>query len=231
MTRALEDFADNIWLANGPIVESAGFRYPTRMAIIQLADGGLFLWSPIALNEALRAELDARGEVRFLVAPNKLHNKFLPVWREAYPRAKLYAPPGLRARRRDIAFDEELSDAPAPTWSDEIDQTLMRGNIIAEEAIFFHRQSRTVLIADLIQNFPPTWFKGWRAWIARLDAMVAEQPQTPMKFRLAFVNRAAARASLRRLLAWDAEKVVMAHAEPVRENGRAFLKRAFRWLH
>jgi len=32
------------------------------------------------------------------------------------------------------------------------------------------------------------------------------------------------------ILAWPADKVVMAHADPVLENGRSFIERAFRWL-
>jgi hypothetical protein len=52
----------------------------------------------------------------------------------------------------------------------------------------------------------------------------------PQKFRLAFTDRKAARDGLRRILEWPAEKVVMAHAEPVRAEGRAFIERAFRWL-
>lgn len=32
------------------------------------------------------------------------------------------------------------------------------------------------------------------------------------------------------ILAWPAERVLMAHAAPVRSNGRAFIARAFHWL-
>jgi hypothetical protein len=31
-------------------------------------------------------------------------------------------------------------------------------------------------------------------------------------------------------MSWPVENVVMAHGEPVRENGGAFLRRAFGWL-
>jgi hypothetical protein len=60
--------------------------------------------------------------------------------------------------------------------------------------------------------------------------MAAPEPQVPRKFRLAFVDRPAARTSLRRILAWPADKVVMAHADPVQQDGRAFIARAFHWL-
>lgn len=221
--------SDDIWLADGPVTDVAGFRYPTRMAIIRLADGGLFVWSPVALSKPLRAAVDALGEVRHLVAPNALHHLFLGEWRHAYPAAKLYAAPGLRRRRTDLNFDADLGDAPDAAWDRELDQVQV-ANRIATETVFFHRASRTVLFTDLIQHFRPGWFTGWRALIARLDLMTATEPQVPRKFRLAVVDRRAARKSLTRILAWPADKVVMAHADPVHQNGRAFIARAFRWL-
>ena len=58
----LEQFGPEIWLADGPIVVAAmGFRYPTRMAVVRLPDG-LFVWSPVALSEGLRAEVEARTD-------------------------------------------------------------------------------------------------------------------------------------------------------------------------
>ena len=89
----LQPFGEDIWIADGPVTATGGFRYGTRMVVIRLSDGGLFLWSPIPLSEPLRARIDDLGEVRHLVAPNALHHLFLGDWRRAYPAARLYAPP------------------------------------------------------------------------------------------------------------------------------------------
>ena len=45
----LQPFDRDIWLAGGPKLALAGFHYPTRMAVIRLADGGLFIWSSFAI--------------------------------------------------------------------------------------------------------------------------------------------------------------------------------------
>jgi hypothetical protein len=227
---ALRPFGENIWLADGPVVESAGFAYPTRMAVIRLDGGDLFVWSPIALTPELRAAIDALGVVRFIVTPTCMHHVALPEWRAAYPNAALYAAPGSRARRKDIAFDADLTDEAPAAWAGQIDQALMHGNAIATEAVFFHRASGTALFADLLQNFPPNWFKGWRRLVARLDGMIGAEAQVPQKFRVAFTNRRAARESLRRIETWQIERILMAHGAPVTQNARAFLTRAFRWL-
>jgi uncharacterized protein DUF4336 len=226
----LKQFGREVWTADGPDVVIVGFHYPTRMAVIRLSNGHLFICSPIRLTETLRAEVDALGQVRHIIAPNSLHHLFLAEWKNAYPAARVFAPPGLRNKRKDIGFDADLGNAPGPEWAGEIDQVLMQGNLITTEVVFFHTKSGTVLFTDLIQQLPAGLFSGWRALVAKLDLMVGPEPAVPRKFRVAFVNRRAARKALERILAWPAEKVLMAHGTPVTEDATAFLRRAFGWL-
>ena len=81
----LEPFGRELWLSDGPTLHFLGFPYPTRMAVARLADGGLFVWSPIALDAELAVEVDALGPVRHLVAPNGLHHLYLAQWVSPYP--------------------------------------------------------------------------------------------------------------------------------------------------
>jgi Domain of unknown function (DUF4336) len=226
----IQEFGPEIWIADGPaVVAAVGFHYPTRMVIIRLADGGLFVWSPIQLSETLQKQVDALGPVQHIIAPNALHHVSVPEWQNAYPDAKTYAAPGLREKRTDIRFDGELGMA-VPVWTDEIEHVVMAGNLITTEVVFFHRKSATVIFTDLIQQFPKTWFSGWRAVVAKLDLMVAPEPSVPRKFRLAFTNRRAARAAVEVILAWPADKVLMAHGTPISTNGHSVLRHAFAWL-
>ena len=41
---------DDIWLVEGGLVSFYGFPYPTRMVVIRLSSGLLWIWSPIALS-------------------------------------------------------------------------------------------------------------------------------------------------------------------------------------
>lgn len=227
----LTKFGENIWISDGrPVVAALGFHYPTRMAIIRLTDDNLFIWSPTALTDDLRAALSVFGPVRYIVAPNTLHHLYVPEWQRGYPDAKTYVAPGLRDKRTDIEFDGELGEVPEPQWAGDIDQVVMSGNTITTEIVFFHIKSGTVLFTDLIQQFPKGWFSGWRAIVAKLDLMVSAEPSVPHKFRLAFTNRRAARVGLAKILAWPAKNVLMAHGTPIEKDGRAFIARAFGWL-
>lgn len=230
MPDLLQPFGPGIWLADGPTVTAiAGFHYPTRMAVLQLDDGGLAIWSPTPLGETLRAAVATLGPVRWLIAPNALHDRFIADWAAAWPDAEPLAPPGLRAARADLAFTADLDGPPPAEWGDAL-RCVIVANAIAPEAVLFHGASGTVLFTDLLQQFPPGWFRGWRALVARLDLMIGEEPHVPRKFRAAMRDRSAARAAVSHILAWPARQVLMAHGAPVTQDAARFLRRAFRWL-
>jgi hypothetical protein len=221
-------FGSEIWLAEGPVVTSLGFPTPTRMAIIRLADGGLFLWSPIQLTAGLQATVEVLGTVRYLVSPSKQHHQFLAEWKAAYPWARMYASPGLTQHRRDLVFDEKLQDRAPQAWAADLDQILVHGSFAMTEAAFFHRASKTALICDLIQHLPPG--KGLRGWLSKRRGVV-EQATTPLDYRATFTHRKAIRNAVKHILAWNAERVIIAHGEPVEHAAGAFLQSALAWAH
>lgn len=220
---ALQDFGPGIWLAEGaPVTGAAGFRFPIRMAVLRLGDGGLVLWSPVQAAPGLVAAVGALGPVRALVAPNRLHHSFLGDWAAAFPQAAVLAAPGLAVKRPDLSITAEIGEGLPDAWAGQIEGVLV-DNSIAPEVVLFHRESRTVLICDLLQNMAMDWFHGWRGLVARLDRMVGPEPAMPRKFRLA--SRGAGPA-LQRVRDWPAERVVVAHGTPVPTGGQAFLRRA-----
>jgi hypothetical protein len=226
----LEAFGRSLFVADGPAVSFLGFPYPTRMAIAQLADGGLWVWSPVALTPQLEAAVEALGPVRHLVSPNKIHHLFLAEWKRRWPEARLHAPPGLAARKPELRFDGELGDEPDSAWAGEIDQTVFRGSLFMEELAFFHRPSRTALVCDLVQRHDPASATGWKGLVMRLDGLVGERGSTPREWRASFLRRGPARAARAKLLAWEPERLLIAHGACARQDATAILERALAWL-
>ena len=226
----LQPNGPDIWLIDGPqIVAAAGFHYPTRMVVVRLAEGGLWLWSPVRLTPAILEAVETLGPVRHIVAPNRLHHMALTDWAHFCPEAHLHAAPGLRAKRWDIVFSDDLCAMPPPDWAGQIDQVIFP-NAIADEVVFFHRESGTVLVTDLMQQMPRGWFRGWRRLLAWMDLMTGREPQVPRKFRLTTRDKPAARAAVAEIKRWPATQVVMAHGTPVTEDPHGVLTRAFAWL-
>src|SRR5690606_5483787 len=69
-TTMLQRIAEDIWSQETNLRLAAGVRMPCRATIMRLSDGGLVVYSPLAIDDATAKELDAIGDVRFLVAPN-----------------------------------------------------------------------------------------------------------------------------------------------------------------
>jgi len=191
MPHQLRAIGDNIWIAEGPVVDFYSFPYPTRMVVARLATGALWVWSPIALTTDLRAAVEALGQPAYLASPNKIHHLFLGEWATAYPNATLWGLPSVIRKRPDLTFAGALDDVAPPAWRDEIDQVVFRGSPFMDEIVFFHRASRTAIFADLIENFgenflraTPGW-RGWRGYLARkVWKIAAPDGMAPLEWRL-----------------------------------------------
>jgi hypothetical protein len=227
---SLQPIADEMWIADGPTVSFYGFPYPTRMAVVRLESGNIWIWSPVGLDDQLRTEVEALGPVRHLVSPNKLHHLFLGDWTAAWPDARLYASPGLARRRPDLSFDAELNDRPEPAWKDQIDQVVVGGSVVMDEVVFFHRGSSTCLVCDLIQRHDPAAQTGWKGWLMRLDGLVGPDGSTPREWRTTFLNRRAARAAARRILSWRPERLIIAHGQWAPSDATELLRNGLGWL-
>ena len=235
----LKPLAPAIWIADGPLVHMAalGLRapFPTRMTVVQLADGGLWCHSPIAPDQALFAAIDALGPVRHLVSPNLLHYAHIAAWKRRYPQAIAWASPGVRERAAsqhiEVHFDADLDDAPPADWAGTIDQLRFRGSRVLQEIVFLHRASATLIVADLIENFEAAKLPTTMRWIARLGGVIDPDGKAPLDMRLTYLGRKAeARACLARMLAWQPRRVILAHGRCYLDNAAAELARAFRWL-
>lgn len=226
---ALRRFNDDLWVADGPVIRAYGFQFPTRMAIARLSTGELWIWSPIRLDDGLRAEVSQLGEPRYAVEPNKLHHLALSEWISTWPSLSVFAPPGLCRKRRDIHFAGELADEAPPQWRDEIEQVVVQGSFALTEVLFFHRASSTCLIGDLIEQHDEPSLAAWQRWFARTGG-VGRDGGTAVPWRWTFLRRAQARSAIARAIEWSPQRLVIAHGSCPIADGTDALRRHFRWL-
>jgi hypothetical protein len=152
----------DIWIVDGPVVRMryglGSLPFPTRMTVVRLPDGRLWLHSPVKITSGLVPRIEALGPVAALVAPNRLHWMALGEWQEVFPEAVTWAAPGVRPRR-GFRIDHVLDD-DSPSWGGAIAQLLVPGRFMTE-AVFLHRDSRTLILTDLIENFERRRVHGW----------------------------------------------------------------------
>ncbi|MDO4658432.1 DUF4336 domain-containing protein [Kingella sp. (in: b-proteobacteria)] len=236
----LKPIGKNIWIADGGEIRMAfplGIKIPfsTRMTIVRLSDGGLWCHSPIAPTPKLLAQTNALGEVRHLVSPNKIHYAHIAAWQAHYPQASAWASAGVRERAAKqgiaVSFTADLGDDAPSAWAHDLAQMPFAGSRVMTETVFFHHASRTLILTDLIENFETDQFHS-RFWarIMKLAGIADPDGKAPADWRATFKDKAAARACLAQMLAWQPEKVILAHGRCYESNVVAELKRAFRWL-
>jgi hypothetical protein len=230
----MEKLADDIWVAEGDIVDFHGFPYPTRCVLVRLASGALWCWSPIALTAELKAAIAEIGTPRHLVSPNKIHHLYLQDWLEAWPDARLWGPASTIKKRSDLAFEAPLENAPPVEWEGAMDQIWFNGSPVLDEIVFFHRSSKTAILCDLSENLSDAFirahWKGWKRWIAKPWGITEGKGYAPLEWRLSFLKRRTTRVARDRLIAWNPDRVIMAHGEIQHENGSDYLKQSFAWL-
>lgn len=225
---ALQNIADGVWATQTP-VSFYGMPMTARTTIVELPGGGLFVLSPGALDDALGAAVDALGEVRAIVAPNRFHHLFVGDWKARYPEASVFIPEALLGKRPDLAGTELLGDEAPGVYGSVIAQQTMRGLPAIGETWFFHRPSGTLIDTDLMHNVQdaPTWLAraAWRS-------MGAWKKFGPSILERALVrDRRALRESVETALAWPIERIVVAHGDVLAApDARDVMARSWGWL-
>jgi len=192
--------------------------FTTRMTVARLPGGSLWLHSPTELTEELAAEIDALGPVGHIVAPNRIHYWWVGDWKSRYPRARTYAAPKVaeqaRAKGRFHGFDVVLGAEGPDAWQGAFDQVLVPGGFMSE-VDFFHRPSRTLVLADMIENFEPRRVKSrLLRLLVRLSGATTPDGTMPFDLRLTFWrHRRAVREAVEKMLAWRPERVLLCHGE------------------
>lgn len=224
----LEALAPDLWVQAVPY-RALGLWLGRQLVVVRLPDGGLWVHSPIPWHDGLRRELATLGPVRHVVGPNCFHDECLREFQQEYPDATFHAAPGLAAARPDIRFAAlPLGSVAPPAWAGCLEQHLVAGMPRLNEVVFFHPRSRTLLLADLAFNLGPP-----APWLTQLGLRLsgAWNRFAPTRTcRLLIRDRAATRASLQRILAWDFDRVVVGHGRNVPHGGRDALRSAFAFL-
>jgi hypothetical protein len=222
----LERIEEDLWVDARPL-RFWGVETGTRMTVVRLADGGLFVHSPVGLDPETKASVDEVGPVRAIVAPSLFHHLSVGQWKDAYPDAMVACCPGLDSKRSDLAWDRVLGDTPEPPWRGQLEQVHFGARSLENEVVFFHPPTKTLICADAVFNLSahPSRFTRCVAWM-----MGNTRPGATLLERLLIRDRKAAREQMDRMLAWPFDRILLAHGGLVRSDGHEVLRQAYAWL-
>jgi hypothetical protein len=222
----LRQLDDDLWCSDSTVRIPGGARLPSRMTVVRLEDG-LWLHSPVELDDATAEAIAELGEVAHIVAPNCFHHLHLGPALERFAAARLHAPPGLAKKRPELRIDAELSPAAQPWPALEVVE--IAGAPELHEFVFLHRPSATLIVTDLVFNIheargllTPLILRMVGAW-RRFDQSKLWRRYTK--------DRAAAAAAVDRLLALEFRRIIPAHGDVLEgDDARERLAGALTWM-
>jgi hypothetical protein len=211
---ALRPIAQDVWHLVAPALRlPGGVRMPVASTVMRLPDRSLLLYSPVAFDDAMAAALAREGEVSHIVAPSLWHHLYAEAATKRFPRATLHGAPGLSSKRPDLTIHRVLGSSD-PGWGDTIDVVVIDGAPKLNEAVLLHRPSGTLACADFVFNLTQPVNLMTRLLFA-LTGVGGGRLAQSRAWKFAVRDRAAARASIDRLLSWPIRQVAPAHGEPI----------------
>ncbi len=230
----LKPVADSIWLIDGPAILYRKVPYPTRATVIRLQNGTLWVHSPTELTPELKTELEAIGPLGYLIVPNRDHLTHLTDWQKSFPDAKTWAPVGVVewAAQQGLTLHIDAQVGPdmgdEHPWPGEIEIYVACGIKMFREAVFFHKDSRTLILTDFIQALETAKLSVWlrpRVWLAGIDD---SDPTMPPRLRRLFLSRDHLAQDVEQMMAWKPQRIIISHGRWFESNGVGILVRSFR---
>ena len=224
-----EYISDKIFIVEYP-VRFGGMDLYSRMTMVKLSYGKLWLHSPCKLEPGFKSQIDGIGEVGYIVAPGNFHHLHVADIQSQYPEAETFLCPGLERKRADLKFDWILGNRPDPRWASEFEQVVIQGTRIINEVVFFHRPTNTLIVVDLLENIGDDYtheagllLKFW--WKAVFHMW--NNPKAAPEYQLGWGDRSIVRKALETILSWDFERIILAHGNLIDRDAKAIAARAW----
>lgn len=212
--------AENLWIKLYPLNLMGGHQGRV-VTIIRLDCGELIIHSTGPFTRSDVLEIGTLGRPGWMTDTMLRHDTFAKHGRTAFPNIPYLAPEGFsRLAQVDCA---PLLPAPA-AWAKEIRVLPIEGMPKVREHVFLHIPTRTLIVADLVFNFAPT--TGWTSFMRGTLMGVKSHPDSARLYPVQIADRAAYDRSVRELLTWDFDRIIVGHNEVVETDGKEGLRQA-----
>jgi hypothetical protein len=195
---------------------------PRRMTVVRLRDGGLVIWSAIALDEANMERLETLGRPAFLIVPGEHHRIDASSWKFRYPELQVVSAPGAREKTEDVV----PVDSTSPDFGDpDVLFCAVPGTGEEEAALLVHRPNgSTLILNDLIGNIRDAG--GFGGWVLRKMGLAGDAAQVPKATELLIVEDKKALAA--QMNHWaslpDLRRIIVSHGEIIEAEPAAVLR-------
>lgn len=237
-----------------PFLRFGRVKIGGRGTAVRLASGTTAIFSPVALTNTVRREMEQLGPTKYLVALDQEHHIFLEDWHKAFPDAKVIAPETLPAYRDKQGYfripdaNWKLFEAGAskegrlsvdPEFDAEFDFTYVDGHA-NKEVVFNHRKSGTLIEGDLLFNLPATeqfsksgidpktgLFTRLFTWLNSTEGEALAQRR--VIWHGIAQDKPAFNREVSRISGWKFDRIVPCHGDVVESGGKGIFEKVMKW--
>lgn len=206
---------DSIWVTERPIW-FGGVRLRSRTTVVRLTGDALWVHSPCTPTDDVCAALEALGEVRWIVVPNRFHHLETPATAARYPNARVVGPASAQSRNPRVGSIVGTDDPAYVRSTPELSSIQLRGVPFLDETVFFHPASGSLIAADLLMSACARDHWTWRI-AARIWGRY-EKVRTPPDVRMRTRASAAVGESIAQMRALPVRRILVAHADPITDR-------------
>jgi hypothetical protein len=215
------EIAPNLWVLRYPLTV-LGTNHGRTTTVIRLGSGKLVVHSMAPFSPDDVANIRSTGSPSWLVEAMLLHDTYAAEGNRIFPGVAFLGPEGFS----EVVKFPVGPLLPAPReWDGEIEVLRLQGAPKLEEHAFLHVASRTLIVADLVFNFPESE-KGWDRFFHRHVAGFRRYPGMSRIFRWCISDKPAFRDSIAKVLDWEFDRIIPGHGEIIETGGKEKLRKA-----
>ncbi len=183
------------------------FELPVRSTVVHLDQAVVLISSGSQLT---KDQLKSAGAVTDIVAPNLLHTAGLAQAIEVFPQARVW----------------KSLTAEAWPYQSELSIVNLKGMPKFDETVFVHKASKTLIATDLCFNLVEA--KGFGSWLI-LNMFGTYRKFAISKLFMKYItDRDAFKKSIKQVLAYDFNHLVVGHGQTIEENAKPLFEKALK---
>lgn len=198
-------------------------KLPVRTTIVNCTNGDKILISPgTKLNSEHFKNL---MDVKSIIAPNLFHGGGVKNAKIFLPNSKTWGPQGIKEKCKDTLWDYILGQEDWP-YQNDLEWIQLEGQPKINECAFFHKESKSLIIADLCFNLINNNDLG--SWII-LNLFGTYKKLGISKMFLGLTsNKELFKNSIHKLLNLPFENIIVSHGENCIGRGKELLTAALK---
>ena len=212
---------ENIWVLPYPL-KMLGVDLRRNVTVVRLLSGQLLIHSTAPFLAADVAGIRRLGEPAWLLDGVLRHDTFAQEGRNAFPGIPYLAPEGFS----ELAGVKTHPIVPSPDeWVGELRALEIQGMGNMRDTVVLHETSRTLIVTELLFNFEDEQ-PLWNEMLLRVAVGGQHHPGMSRPYRHAVKDEAAFLASMRTILEWDFDRIIVGHGDVIEREGKEKLRAA-----